>query len=66
MGPPPVKLMRVENAPRPTFVFYNADRLGSVYVGVRRNGNLFHVASHIRMNLLTNLWLKFIASKQHG
>lgn len=49
------------------FLFYHADRLHRrrMYVGVRRNDNLFRVAAHIRMNLLTNLWLKFIASKRH-
>lgn len=35
-----------------------------MYVGVRRNDNLFCVATHVRMNLLTNLWLKCIASKR--
>lgn len=51
---------------RPLFVFYHAGRLHRrrMYVGVHRNDNLFCVATHIRMNLLTNLWLKFIASKR--
>lgn len=43
--------------PRLTFVFYNADRLYSMYVGVHHNDNSLHVASRIKMNLSSHLWL---------
>lgn len=49
------------------FVFYHAGRhRRRMHVGVRRNDNLFCVVTHIRMNLLTNLWLQFMAVKRPG
>lgn len=45
------------------FVFYHAGRRRCMHVGVRRNDNLFCGATHIRMNLLTNLWLQIYGFK---
>lgn len=60
--------MRVGECALPArpFVFYRAGHLRHrrMYVGVRCNDNLFCVATHSGMNLLTNLWLKCIASKR--